>query len=278
MQVRVRHLLRLHYDAPVVLGPHLLRLTPRGAARMAHDIRVLPEPAFRADTTDTQGNATTCIGFSGQTTRTLEIEMRFELNTRGLRLPPAPPEAGGAAEQYLVRGEADAGLTAAARRMRALAGSDPRGFAASLCTMLHESIAPEPDEALPLKAPGETLASARGTTRDIARLYVDLARRAGLPARFVSGYWAAGPDPAAARGARLWAEVLLPEIGWRGFDPGLGQRAGAGHVALAAARELSATLPVQGSTFASAFGQPARQRLSGELEILASARDVTAPR
>ncbi len=274
MQFRVRHLLRYSYDAPVALGPHLLRLTPRGAVRMAHGIRVRPEPGFQLETTDDQGNAVTRIGFSGQT-RALEIEMRFELNTRGLRPPPAGPDV---PARYLKQGEADDSVTAAARRMHDLAGREPRGFAESLCTTLHGSIAHEPNEALPLKPPGETLASARGTTRDIARLYVELARRAGLPARFVSGYWAAGSGPAAARGARVWAEVYLPDRGWMGFDPGTGQRTGLGHVPLAASAELSGTLPVSGTTFNNAFGLTVRVRPSVDLTILTAEKGFRPPR
>ena len=80
MRFRVRHQFRYRYDAPVALGPYLLRLTPRGAVDMAHGIRVTPEPNYRRDETDHHGNLVTRLGFRGATSA-LEIEARFELET-----------------------------------------------------------------------------------------------------------------------------------------------------------------------------------------------------
>lgn len=260
MRVRVRHLARYRYDAPVALGPHLLRLTPRGQSTMAHGIRVSPAPAFRLDETDVDGNRVTRLGFEGRT-NLLEIECRFELDTRA-----AAPAPGGRAdpEAYLARGPGEPRVEATAARLRALAGSDPAGFAESLAEILHSAVDHEPRETGPVCRPGETLARGRGTTRDIAALYVELARRAGLPARFVAGYWVEGRMPGARRGLHVWAEVLLPNDRWRGIDPSLGTRCGEGHVAVAAAPGLAGTLPVTGST----FGNGIRVSTGFELDIV----------
>ncbi|HCQ64118.1 MAG TPA: transglutaminase family protein [Rhodobacteraceae bacterium] len=257
MRFRVRHRVRYRYDAPVALGPHVLRLTPRNAAGMAHGIQVTPKPAFRLDETDAHGNLVTRLGFAGATP-TLEIEARFELDTHGLVRPHGanvPPE------RYLLPGMADAAVAATAARLRALAGPDPAGFADSLAATLQSAIAFDAVDTAPLRNPGETLARGRGSARDIAALFVDLSRRAGLPARFVTGYWAETAHPATARGARSWPEVLLPDVGWQGYDPILGIRTGEGHVAVAAAADLAGTLPVTGSTFGAGI------RVSTDVEL-----------
>ena len=249
MQFRVRHVFRYRYDAPVALGPYVLRLTPRGApAEMAHGIRVSPEPVFRRDDDDLHGNRVTRLGFAGATAR-LEIEARFELDTDRLQ----PPGAGGPLARYQQPGAADASVTATADRLRALAERDPAGFAESLAAILHGSVACDASDTAPLRSPGETLARGRGSLRDIPALYVDLTRRAGLPARFVTGYWAEGAGAGAARGGRSWPEVYLPGTGWRGYDPALGTAVGPGHVPIAAAPDLAGTLPIVGSTYGAAI-------------------------
>jgi len=245
MRFRVRHLARYRYDAPVALGPHVVRLTPRAGAGMSHGIRVTPEPAFRRDEVDLHGNRITRLGFEGLT-NALVIESRFELETRGV--PAASGEAA-RAETYLKKGADAPGIAATAARLRALAGPDPEAFAESLAATLHAAIRHDPDDTAPLRAPGDTLARGRGSRRDIAGLFVELSRRAGLPARFVSGYWAESVHPASPRSLHSWPEVRLAEGGWQGFDPTLGTRAGEGHVALAAAPDLSGTVPITGSTY-----------------------------
>lgn len=257
MRFRVRHLVRYRYDAPVALGPHVLRLTPRGADGMSHGIRVTPKPAFRLDETDAHGNRVTRLGFTGATP-TLEIEARFELETHDLARPNG---AGVHPERYLLPGAADASVAATAARLRALAGPDPVAFADSLAKTLQSAIGFDAEDAAPLRGPGETLARGRGSARDIAALFVELSRRAGLPARFVTGYWAENADPATARGARSWPEVLLPDVGWQGYDPTRGTRTGAGHVAVAAGPDLAGTMPVTGSTYGAGI------RVSTDVEL-----------
>ena len=265
MRFRVRHQFRYRYDAPVALGPYLLRLTPRGAVDMAHGIRVTPEPNYRRDETDHHGNLVTRLGFRGATSA-LEIEARFELETGKVR-PPGDVSEGARLDRYLQPGVADAGVAATADRLRALARTDPVSFTEHLAAILQSSITHDSEDIAPLRSPGETLTRGRGSGRDIAALYVDLTRRAGLPARFVSGYWAESVSPASRRGARTWAEVLLPGRGWQGVDPTLGAWTGAGHVAVAAAPDLVGTMPVAGSTFGAGI------RLSAEFELNVMTRD-----
>ena len=64
----------------------------------------------------------------------------------------------------------------------------------------------------------EALAHGVGVCQDHAHAFVTVARLLGIPARYVSGYLVSespdGPDEA----AHAWAEGLVPDLGWVGFD------------------------------------------------------------
>ncbi len=44
-------------------------------------------------------------------------------------------------------------------------------------------------------------------------------RKTGLPARYVSGYLNQGTEYRGSAFMHAWAEVMIPELGWTGFDP-----------------------------------------------------------
>ena len=75
--------------------------------------------------------------------------------------------------------------------------------------------------------PGVTIGSGKGTCRDFAWLMVEVLRRLGYAARFVTGYlYSPGADHPDADRARVgagsthaWCEVFLPALGWMEFDP-----------------------------------------------------------
>ena len=74
-------------------------------------------------------------------------------------------------------------------------------------------------------------------------------RSLGIAARFVSGYQAHAESQDGRRHLHAWPEVFLPGLGWRGFDATHGTVVNDGHVALCAAPEQSATMPIEGGFF-----------------------------
>jgi transglutaminase-like putative cysteine protease len=98
-----------------------------------------------------------------------------------------------------------------------------------------------------VQTPQETLSKQSGSCRDFAYLFMEIARSLGMAARFVSGYLNAEPSSADFGATHAWAEVYLPGVGWKGFEPTSGLIVGPNHIAVAVARLPDSVPPVAGS-------------------------------
>jgi transglutaminase-like putative cysteine protease/predicted glutamine amidotransferase len=100
--------------------------------------------------------------------------------------------------------------------------------------------------------PFDVYSSRRGVCQDFTNLFICLARLLGVPARYVCGYLYTGPkaeNRAQAEASHAWAQVYLPEVGWRGFDPTNGVVTQTSHVRVATGRNHRDATPTSGTLF-----------------------------
>lgn len=88
-----------------------------------------------------------------------------------------------------------------------------------------------------------------GVCQDFANLMICACRLLNLPARYRVGYIYTGADyenTIQSEASHAWVEVYIPHLGWRGYDPTNGCRAGTNHVRVAAGRNYRDATPTSG--------------------------------
>ncbi len=92
----------------------------------------------------------------------------------------------------------------------------------------------------------------KGVCQDFTNLFICLARLLGVPARYVCGYLYTGPkheNRAMGEATHAWAQVYLPEAGWKGFDPTNGVLTQTDHIRVAVGRNYVDATPTSGTIF-----------------------------
>jgi transglutaminase-like putative cysteine protease len=255
MRFAVRHETRYRYNVPIVLGPHLLRLTPRPEhSLLSRTLVVRPEPVELRNEVDAFGNLRTRVVFPEAETGELVIQSAFEVETT--KLAPAmtsPPQAAPLPPSDVLGSyhgsgvSIDEGVAAFARAVRAEAGHDSLSFLDHLCRAIHTRADKHVRPTGEAQSAAETLATWRGACRDFTVLFIDVVRSFGMAARICSGYQAKADTPDGRNYLYAWPEVFVPGVGWRGWDPTHGIPVTDGHIALCAAPAQADTMPVVGS-------------------------------
>ena len=94
----------------------------------------------------------------------------------------------------------------------------------------------------------EALEKRQGVCQDFTHIFLALARSQGVPSRYVSGYLfhATDKDRSSDGATHAWAECLLPDHGWVGFDPTNNLIAEERHVRVAVGRDYADVPPTRG--------------------------------
>jgi transglutaminase-like putative cysteine protease len=260
MRVSATHSTVYRYELPVYLAPHIVRLRPRTDSAqklLAFDLQITPAPAGTTECLDQDGNLALKVWFNAPT-RELGVTSRFTVEL--LRKNPF---------DYLLIEESlslplwyceplcvaltpyrkDAHVAESVKQYAKSVAAGAQWNALQFLTALSRQISQTFRQVIRLDGPAwpsdQTLSRMEGSCRDLAVLFCDACRVMGIAARFVSGYECASADRQDSY-MHAWAEVYLPVIGWRGYDPAQGLAVSNTHVAVAAGFDPELASPVAG--------------------------------
>jgi uncharacterized protein (DUF2126 family)/transglutaminase-like putative cysteine protease len=273
LHAAVTHRTEYVYDRLVNLAPHTIRLRPAPHCRtpiIAYSCRIEPAGHFINWQQDPFGNFLARVVVPEKTDRfsvTVDVvadlavinPFDFFIDDSAQKWPfNYDPELAAELKPYLEPSAGGPGLDAYMRALDRTTTGTSLDFICDLNRRLSQEIKylirMEPG----VQAPDETLSLGSGSCRDTGWLLVQVLRRLGLAARFVSGYLIQlKPDVKALDGPsgtdvdftdlHAWAEVYLPGAGWIGLDPTSGLVAGEGHIPLAATPSPSSAAPISGA-------------------------------
>jgi transglutaminase-like putative cysteine protease len=266
MKINVTHSTVYRYDFPVYLEPHIFRLRPRenSAQRLlAFDLQISPLPAGTTECLDQDGTLAVNAWFSAPTSE-LSVTSRFSvqmlrenpfdyvLTGESLNLPLWYRDPLCAAlSSYRNDAQVSESVKQFAKSMAAGAGWNTLLFLSSMSREIYQTCRQLVRPYGPPWTSDQTLGSRQGSCRDLAVLFCDACRVMGIASRFVSGYECAAANTGWGNNNQdsymhAWAEVYLPGIGWRGYDPARGLAVSNQHIAVAAGFDHDLASPVAG--------------------------------
>lgn len=90
-----------------------------------------------------------------------------------------------------------------------------------------------------------------GVCQDFSHLFIAIARKNGIPARYVSGYLHQGDGFFGDSQMHAWVEVFIPNIGWMGFDPTNNLMANHNHIKISHGQDYNDCTPIKGILYTS---------------------------
>ena len=267
----LHHVTHYKYDRPVILSPHIIRLRPAPHCRTSvpsYALKIAPADHFINWQQDPFGNWMARIVFPNPVR---ELKVEVDLIAELAVINPFDFFVDEAASQYPFSYDAELleelqpnlKLEEAGPLLDAFVASIPRDkmvtvdFLVALNARLQHETSYTVRLEQGVQTPDQTLSMRSGSCRDTSWLLVQILRRLGLAARFVSGYLIQlrhdlkaldGPSGTDKDFTDLhaWAEVYLPGAGWIGLDPTSGLLCGEGHLPLAATPHYHSAAAITG--------------------------------
>lgn len=249
MRLAVNHTTRYRYGEPLAHTIQQLRLTPEDGPGQKVIEWTIEVPGIEEAATyrDAFGNLVHIVSHREPMSE-ISITARGIVETQDLSgvigRPPCPaPDIVFTRETPLTRSNQ------AIRRLGALAEKD------DMLSGFHDLMAAIGDKVMYRvgvtevhAAAADALAAGEGVCQDHAHIFIAAARSIGVPARYVSGYLLLTEEQE-SEAHHAWAEVLLPGLGWVGFDISNGLCPTDHYIRLSIGLDSRSAAPIRGVQF-----------------------------
>jgi len=272
IHVALLHHTTYRYERPVQLSPHVIRLRPAAHSRtpiLAYSLKIQPANHFLNWQQDPFGNYMARIVFP-ERSDILDVSVEviadlttinpfdFFLESMAEKVPFEYPSGSRKdLSPYLETLPDNPHFEAFFASIPRPAGQNTVDWLVSVNQAVHRAVGYTIRLEAGVQSPEETLKLGTGSCRDSAWLMVQVLRRFGYAARFVSGYLVqltsdeksldgpSGPEKDFTD-LHAWTELYIPGAGWVGLDPTSGLFAGEGHIPLACTPEPKGAAPIEG--------------------------------
>lgn len=263
MRYTIRHTTQFRYTAPVAESVTEVRMQPRTTEyQQCTAFRLQVRPV--ANVISYQDHLDNHVHHFTQPALHKELVIIAESEVLVTPRPPLPPALTPAdwarVDELVATGEhwdmlipsqqtgSTAQLAALAREFGVERRSDPLSVVLGLNMAIHRAFAYDAKSTRVDSPIDEALTYRRGVCQDFTHIMLALVRNyLHIPCRYVSGYLhARRDDSSAAAATHAWAEILLPDLGWVGFDPTNNILAGERHIQVAIGRDYHDVPPTRG--------------------------------
>lgn len=118
-----------------------------------------------------------------------------------------------------------------------------------LLAAIHERMTFDTDPTNAATTAAQAFGMKRGVCQDLTHIFLASARRLGVPARYVGGYFRREDGENDQTAGHAWAEAHVPDLGWVAFDPANGVCGTEAHIRVAIGLDYLGAAPVRGSRY-----------------------------
>lgn len=274
MTYQILHRTCYQYQSQVSDSHHLCRLVPQNDTNQAavfFQLRIVPEPDFRATHHDYFGNETTYFSLSSPhkelviessstvtvhepTPVPMKFDQPWEKVREILKTSTLPSDLKGC---EFIHPSPLCPVDQQLRSYAQLSFSPGRPFleaCGDFMTRIFNDFRFDSSASTVTTPVLTTLQNRAGVCQDFAHLMISCLRSIGLAARYISGYLRTIPPPGQPRmigadASHAWIETYLPGYGWVGYDATNNMMPGLGHIRTAMGRDYHDICPVRGTVY-----------------------------